>query len=163
MGGICQGSSAGQGCPFPLLPSNHRVPHSLWCSSHLGRILGQNGSVKRKKRAPFLLPRSNFSILNSLQILQPFHVVISYSWSKTEEAAPDMILRNILILYCAINFYFFFSFNCIEFVCQKVTTTPAMVLHSRELVVRRKQSRDEADVWSAADLDDLEMVRRTGY
>lgn len=38
-----------------------------------------------------------------------------------------------------------------------------MVLYSRELVVRRKQSRGEADVWSAADLDELEMVRRTGY
>lgn len=35
-----------------------------------------------------------------------------------------------------------------------------MVLHSRELVVRRKGETKKADVWSATEVDDLELVRK---
>lgn len=42
----------------------------------------------------------------------------------------------------------------------KATSTPAMVLHSRELVVCRKGGpKKAAENWSAAELDDLELVR----
>ncbi|CAM9770317.1 unnamed protein product, partial [Ectocarpus sp. 13 AM-2016] len=45
----------------------------------------------------------------------------------------------------------------------EVTSSPSMVLHSRELVVRRRavaggKASAAGDPWSAADLDDLEMV-----
>lgn len=36
---------------------------------------------------------------------------------------------------------------------------PSMVLHARELVVCRKGEASKADVWSAAELDDLDLVR----
>lgn len=49
---------------------------------------------------------------------------------------------------------------CVYVLWVKATTTPSMVLHSRELVVRRKGgAKKAAENWSAAELDDLELVR----
>lgn len=45
------------------------------------------------------------------------------------------------------------------FLWTKATSTPSMVLHSRELVVRRKGAgKKAAENWSAAELDNLELV-----
>lgn len=49
---------------------------------------------------------------------------------------------------------------CVCVLRVKATSTPSMVLHSRELVVCRKGgAKKAAENWSAAELDDLELVR----